>query len=294
MLVHCIGAEGFTNQIDRIREGFSQLPNIQLTNRLPEADLIYVNNPWFDHFEKSLAIKQGAKKIFNVLDIPEHLFPDYPLEKLQRQLSMADKVTCISNTVAKQIKKYCNIDATVIYNPCKDVSFSYIKSHRYKYLYVGRANDRNKRFYLIEQAFYKLGLSPKDLAVCGSENPFFGDYLGVVSDEKLNDLYNSVDFVFLPSKFEGIGLSMIEGAICGAIPIVTNDNLTAKEFFPDGRYDEVDPTPESIAQFLKKFTDSNFKNDFQEEIFSIGQSDFKNRFNKRQVAKNILDVYHSL
>jgi glycosyltransferase involved in cell wall biosynthesis len=294
MLVHCIGAEGYTNQIDRIRQGFTQISETKLTDNISEADLIYVNNPWFDHVLKPGIRKPGSKLIVNILDIPEHLFPDYPLTKLVGQLTLADAVTCISKTVAKQILKYTGINASVIYNPAKDVYFTGKKTCDYKYAYIGRACDANKRFSLVTKTMILLGEPSASLVVCGSEYPGFGYYVGVVPDSALIHVYNSVDFVFLPSKFEGIGLSMIEGSICGAIPIVTNDNKTAKEFFPDGRYDEVDPAPESIAAFIKKFDNLDFKKQFKKEILNIGQTDFKKRFDKVQVATNILNVYKTL
>lgn len=289
--VKCVGSEGFTNQVDRIREGFNQLNNVKLVASLDDANMVYINNPWYDDYIIPQLNNYNVKKIFNVLDIPEHLFPDYPLGKLKHQLSQADRVTCISKTVAGQLKRIFNIDATVIYNPIKDVNYTGAKKQGYKYLYVGRACDPNKRFYLVKQAMQILGESEKTLAVCGGENPGFGDYLGVVSDKKLEELYNSVDFVFLPSRFEGIGLTMIEGAICGAIPIVTNDNPTVKEFFPDGRYDDVNPNGFSIAEFIRKFNDFDFRENFLYDVFGIGQLDFKNRFNKKTVAQNILDIY---
>ncbi len=293
--VHCIGAEGSTNQIDRIREGLLSLQGIVMAEHHTEADLIYINNPWYDQVLSPGFAKVGAKKIFNVLDVPEHLFPEYPLGRLKHQLTSADKVTCISNTVASQLKRILNINASVIYNPVKDVNYTGVKSINYKYLYVGRACDKNKRFHLVEQAMNRLGAKASELAVCGAENPNYGSYLGVVSDKMLEELYNSVQYVFLPSRFEGIGLSMIEGAICGAIPLITNDNLTGKEFFADGRYDEVFPTGESIANFVKKLEGNwKLKENFQQDVFGIGQLDFKNRFNKKSVAQNIIDIYHTL
>ena len=37
--------------------------------------------------------------------------------------------------------------------------------------------------------------------------------------EELNQLYNSTKYLLLPSKYEGIGLPMIEALICGTFPI---------------------------------------------------------------------------
>ena len=37
----------------------------------------------------------------------------------------------------------------------------------------------------------------KKIKICGAENPDFGNYLGYVSDEELNNLYNSTQFLIL-------------------------------------------------------------------------------------------------
>ena len=41
-----------------------------------------------------------------------------------------------------------------------------------------------------------------NIKICGTENPSFGNYLGVVQDDELNKLYNSSKFVLLPSPLK--------------------------------------------------------------------------------------------
>ena len=53
----------------------------------------------------------------------------------------------------------------------------------------------------------------------------------------------------MPSKAEGLGLPMIEGMICGSIPITCSDNFTAKEFSPKEFI--CDPNPDSIIGLKK-------------------------------------------
>ena len=55
------------------------------------------------------AISNSGFKIFNVLDIPEHL-EEHPVEKMREQLKQADIVTCISEPVQEQLKRILNID----------------------------------------------------------------------------------------------------------------------------------------------------------------------------------------
>ena len=125
----------------------------------------------------------------------------------------------------------------------------------------------------------------KNIKICGAENPGFGNYLGIVSDKKLNELYNSTKYLFLTSKAEGIGLTMIEAMICGAVPIACSDNETAKEFLPSEFICE--PNIESI---VNKIEEINKKyNTYRELALTLGKK-YKDKFNKVSIAKNILSL----
>ena len=110
--------------------------------------------------------------------------------------------------------------------------------------------------------------------------------MGVVKDEDLSKYYNSTKFVLLPSKAEGIGLSMIEGMICGSVPIMCSDNLTAKEFSPDEFICE--PNPESLKNKIGEI--SNDYSKYRELALKYGEK-YKIQFNKKTIASNILEVY---
>ena len=79
----------------------------------------------------------------------------------------------------------------VIYNPTKNVHYDEKIKKNNDFLYVGRANDPIKRFHLVYDSLKKLEDSQRTLLVCGQQDPKFGKYLGYVSDEQLNELYNS-------------------------------------------------------------------------------------------------------
>lgn len=284
MKVYVGGAEGYTNQVDRIRQGLIDL-GCTITYCDSDADLIYVNNPPFSPLFKDTK----AIKIFNVLDIPEHLFPFFNVEDLKNQLSQADAITSISEFTAYQVKTHLGLDSTVIYNPIKPVyTINDFDRSGNRFLYVGRANDNNKRFYLIKEVLRLLKIEESMLKVCGSENPRFGDYQAVVTDAELNLRYNESDFIFLPSKIEGIGLPAIEGAICGAVPICCSDNLTAKEFFP--YIDFPNPDPESIANYIsEEIKTGNIRRKLLKHTDELLEM-----FSQRNVAKRILDVYFNI
>ena len=286
--VTILGADGYTCQIPRIKEGMELLGHI-LSEDSP--DLIYSNDP--KGYEKALILKKkypNAYLIFNFLDIPWHI------ENIQKQTELlvknfflkADAVSVISSKVQKDMAKFYDKKIHVIYNPVKDVYFDEKIKKDNMFLYVGRANDPIKRIKLVHDSIIKIPEGLKNIKICGSENPGFGNYVGVISDKDLNKLYNSSKFVLLPSKAEGIGLPMIEGMICGTIPITCSDNLTAKEFSPSEFICE--PNAQSIVNKIEEL-DKEYETK-REMALKLGEK-YKIQFDKKTIAKNIIDIFNS-
>ena len=280
-----LGWEGPTGQIARIREGIQELGH-EINNDNP--DLIYCNDP--GQYLNGIKLKKKFSKailFFNFLDVPWH-FPGV-MKKLTIESTLmrehADIVSVISNKVKKDLSKFYNKKIEVIYNPSKDVSFNKSINKTNNFLYVGRANDPVKRVKLIYEAF-KNDSEIKNIIFCGPEDPGFGNYLGIVEDKKLNELYNSSKFVLLPSKAEGIGLSMIEGMICGSVPLMCSDNLTAKEFAPNEFFCE--PDPKSLKNKIEEIEKEY--NNYREKSLEYGKK-YKIQFNKKTIANNIIEIY---
>ena len=225
--------------------------------------------------------------IFNLLDIPWFMPNILSQTKMlvNTYLNQADAITVLSQKVKKDLSQFSDREIHVIYNPVRDVYYDENIKKENQFLFVGRANDPNKRFSLIKESLSKIKDGEKKITVCGAENPDFGNYLGYVSDEKLNKLYNSTKYLLLPSKYEGIGLPMIEALICGTFPITCTDNETAKEFLPLDFMCE--PKADSILKHIEKL-DSNYKIK-QEMALKLGK-EYKEKFNKTRIAKNILSI----
>ena len=274
---------------DLIKEGFIKLGH-EISNNNP--DLIFANDPM--GYQDATFLKMQypkAQLILNVLDIPWH-FPN--IEKqiktmIKRFFGKADNVTAISFKVKKDLAKFFDPNTRekieVIYNPIQDVNYDKKIKKNNSFLYIGRANDPIKRFNLVRESLSKIKEGNKNIIVCGIENPNFGNYLGHVSNEKLNILYNEANFLFLPSKAEGIGLSMIEALVCGTIPITCSDNETAKEFLPPDFICEPDPV--SIVNYIERINKDYEKN--RESALKLGRK-YKEQFNKINIAKNILGI----
>lgn len=270
--------------VSRIEEGL-QNHGVIFTDENP--DLLYKNEDFFDQaieFKNNCLAKKPVT-IFNILDLQVRN-PNFNLEKLKEQLLQADIITCISETVKNQIYEYLKLDAHVIYNPVKDITFDNLEKN-ISFLYVGRANDKNKRFDLIVNAFKPYKHTMDHLYICGSENPMYGNYIGIVDDKNLNTIYNSSKFVLLPSKFEGLGLPMIEAMMAGSIPITCSDNPTALELSP----------PEFICEptesdFLNKILElnENYKS-FQKIALQYGEK-YRELMNKNKIAENIINLYN--
>ena len=284
--VSILGSDGYVCQIPRIKEGMEALGHI-LTEESP--DLIYSNDP--PGYEKALALKKKYPKaylILNFLDVPWHR----PNIKKQTELLVkkfflkADAITTISFKVKKDISLFYNKNIHVIYNPIKDIYFDNNVKKDNIFLYVGRAADPVKRFNLVKESLSKIKDGEKNIKICGTENPNFGDYLGIIKDNELNKLYNSSKFVLLPSSAEGLGLPMIEGMICGSIPITCSDNLTAKEFSPQDFICE--PNANAMVNKIKEL-ESEY--DSKRKIaLELGKK-YKVKFDKKTIAKNIIDIF---
>ena len=282
MKISVFGMSPFSNLI---KEGFTKLGH-EISDENPE--LIYANDP--RGYKEAIQIKKKNKEaplIFNLLDIPWHMPNIQQQTKLlvNQFLNQADFVSVISLKVKKDLSQFFNKKIHIIYNPIKDVYYDEKILKNNMFLFVGRANDPIKRFDLVRDTLIKIKDGIKKIKVCGAENPNFGNYLGYVSDEELNNLYNSTQLVLLPSKAEGIGLPMIESMICGALPITCSDNETAKEFLP--RDFICAPDPKSILEHIKKL-ENEYANK-RNLAFEFGKR-YKEKFNKSSIAKNILNI----
>ena len=286
--ISMFGADGYTCQMPRIKEAMQNLGHI-LSEDSPE--LIYSNDP--TGYEKAMLLKKkfpNSFLIFNFLDVPWHMPNVDKQTKLlvEHFLAKSNAVTVISHKVKHDLAKFLDKKIEVIYNPIKDVFYDENIKKNNTFLYVGRANDPIKRISLLKTALSKTTNGIMDIKICGSEDPGFGTYLNVVSDQELNRLYNSSKYLLLPSKAEGIGLTMIEAMICGSLPIACSDNKTAEEFLPKDFICE--PNAQSISV---KIEELNKEYHVKRKLALEYGKKYKIQFDKINVAKNILSVFNS-
>lgn len=285
MKIKLFGADFFLGQLPRIREAFLSLGH-ELSN---EPELIYCND--LANAPQAIEAKKqypSAKLILNVLDVPKHCWNQSDYDNAKNLLSQADKITAISQATANDVRKSLSFQASVIYNPIKDVEYRNLERD-IPFLYVGRANDKNKRFDLVKNTIIEMGGQEKDLTIVGTDNPFWGNYLSVVDDEKLCELYNRAYFVMLPSNSEGIGMSSIESCVTCSVPILNIYNKAAYEFLPE--FCTI-PDPKPMASFVSHIWKSYGY--YHQYILQNYTYQFKELFNKKTIVKNILEVYDEI
>ena len=276
------------DQISRIEEGLRFLGQEIVEN---DPEIIYSHD--FTEIDKAYEYKlkyPSAKYLQKVLDLPIHLFntPFFDLNKTKEKLLRADIILSNSQTVKNNIKKYLGLDSFVVYDAIKDVKNINLDKD-IPFLYIGRANDPNKRFYLIKETFELLNIPQEKITIVGPDNPYFGNYKGIIDDEELNNIYNKSKYILFPSYVEGIGLPPIEGIICNSIPILCSDNETSYEFLDQKLI--CDPNPYSIAGKLIDI-ENNYK--LYLNLINLYSPKYKNFFNKNTIAQNIINAFQSI
>ncbi len=270
------------------------------------ADLVYANDS--GSFAQIIDAKvrgelhPNAKIIFTQLDLAPHLGNAFPLARIKEQLSHADAVTTISGTVQRDIRERLGIEATVVYNPIRDVFRHRVATDNpIRGLFVGRVNDPSKRAALGAAALAILGYGWDDIVTVGREPPHYGGrYAGPTPDAELNRYYNSADYLICPTQHAFLGLPILEAMACGTIPVVCRDLDIKSEFLPSSvfpEYDEVEPTAPSIARFLSRFMGEDGaerKAEFSQRVHNHYLREWSSHLSPVGVARAILNVYQTL
>jgi len=295
-----LGADCLYCQIPALRAGFTALGHQHSADIDGDTSFVFVGNPPFEPY-LDLARSREKKIIFNVLDVPLHCreWPEFAAT-WPAQLALANRVTCISQSTQRDLLTHCGVQSEVIYYPMKPVRFDEtIKRVKgLRVLLVGRVNDPNKRVGLTISALIRAGFEENEIGVVGPENPRFGQYFGLVPDDMLNTLYNSVDYVMMLSIREGIGLPAIEAACCGAIPIVAPDLTTFDEFWvqsPLGLHYQNLHSIDKVAMLLRALEDDpKWRAEVKQDMLGYAALAFRPKFEAKAVAARLIEIYHTL
>ncbi len=164
-----------------------------------------------------------------------------PWEKKTYQL--ADKIICISKDTAQEVTNTYNIakEKVIVIPCCVDTAKYYPIKNSAKIpnsiLFVGRHDKRKGISFLIKSAALALKTNQNLKVFIGGTGPQLQNhinlanslkimnnvkFLGHIPEEKLNQWYNQVEIVIVPSVFEGFGLTVIEAMAAGTPVIGTN------------------------------------------------------------------------
>jgi len=114
-------------------------------------------------------------------------------------------------------------------------------------------------------------------------------FLGTIEDEKLNEWYNKVKVVVIPSVFEGFGLTAIEAMACGT-PVIATDADALRDVVNNGvngllvHYNDVKGLQNSILDVLTN------KNKWS-LLSNNGKKIIKTDYNWTDIADQVLRIY---
>lgn len=297
-LFYDIGATGRVFEGKEIRTSFLQkAPLIKKYHRLfPLFMPIAIEQFDFSDFDvvisisssfaKGIITKPQTKHICYCLTPPRFLWDDsqkfmddfgYPqfvknifpplityLRLWDREASFrVDKFVAISNFVKERVKKYYSRDSDVIYSPVNTDKF-YISSDIGDYFFMVGRHVSYKKFDLAIKVFNKLGWSLK-VAGVGPETDRLKklarnniEFLGLVSDEKLADLYSHARAFVFPQE-EDFGITPLESMASGR-PVIAYRGGGAVETVREGETGIFfnKQTVESLVETLQEFNYKNF------------------------------------
>ena len=237
-------------------------------------------------FAKGIITKPGTRHICYCLTPPRFLWDDsqkfmedfhYPafikkifppfltyLRLWDKEASLrVDEFFAISNFVKSRIGKYYSRNANVIYPPVNIKKF-YISSEIGNYFFMAGRLVSYRKFDLAIRAFNELNW-PLKIAGVGPDinrlKKIAGDnidFLGLISDEKLADLYSHAR-AFIFSQEEDFGITLLESMASGR-PAIAYRGGGAMETIINGEtglfFNE--QTPNSLMTALKVFDHKNF------------------------------------
>lgn len=221
--------------------------------------------------------------------------------------SQADKVICVSDALAANLKRKCDIDSTVIHNMVSDKFFQGQKKVRnngaFRFIAVGGLR-LNKRFDILVDAFalcHFPGNVSLDIVGEGEERTLIEKrilenglsekvkLLGVKTPEEVNELLCQSDCFVLSSRLETFAIVLIE-AMAKGLPVIATKCGGPETFVrpEDGLLVEKENASE-LAKAMMYLKDHSHEYDCDE----IRQHCYNN-FSQDVIANKIIDVYNQV
>lgn len=191
---------------------------------------------------------------------------------------------------------------SMVKDPTKDVRTLYNFHNEFLFCFVGNVGE-NKNQKQVVDAFYALPEQNKQrigvLFVGGGEYEELREYIkqkkledrlvvcGPVPQEEVHNYYCAADATILTSKSEGFGLSIIEGMRYGLPSLVFSDLYAVPDLYDKNAMITVEKrTDEELARRMVDMVNHEWDNNAIKKL--------SERFTLEEMAKNYLNIYHSL
>jgi glycosyltransferase involved in cell wall biosynthesis len=208
-------------------------------------------------------------------------------EMIKCTIKKAKKIIVISNFVKQQIKSYlpdyfAKKEITVIHSGIaltkKNGCVIPNDNREPFFMVVGRIDPKAKYLYETVKIFliyqkkhpqFRLKIIGGISEFCRKDAEIFLkyieqfeniDYLGYISDEKLDDLYGKATATFFLSKLEGFGFPVLE-AFSRGCPVITNKQNEVNNEFSEGKDVKIDETEFENEDIIIKRINSSGKVD---------------------------------
>lgn len=270
----------------------SELPKITTVHTPMKADISKVElvNP------SSLAIKlQG-----NV---------SYYIER--KLFGMSDKITCVATSVSLELRDYgLNPSEIIVVGNGVDENIFYPTKQKCeeKYvLYTGRLSYRKGLFDFIESGLIVCSLHPDVTFKLTGKGPLINklkkivnasvykdrfQFLGHVKKDELVKLYQNATVFVLPSHYEGLPTTLLEGMACG-LPVIATEisgNIDVIESNVNGILVPI-KSPKRIAEEISKLLNDE---GVRLRLGISARNTIEDRFSWSTISDKILCCYESV
>ena len=286
---------------------FFNFINYNLTSRYlnkNQTDILHLT-----YYNKVYNFKKKAKKILTVYDLIHekfnYLYDKDLLNYKKKSIDFADEIICISNNTKSDLLNFYNVDeskVSVIHLGVEKKNYiKRVKFDQQVILYVGDRRKYKNFDRFIKAYSISNNLVKNAKIICFGGGKFTEDEkknikslqipenkISQISgdDNLLNQLYKSVEFLIVPSLYEGFGLPILEAMSCGC-PVLCGDKSSMPEVANDAALyfdaNEVDSIRYSMQSFFEKTI-------IKKKLIQRGFENIK-KFTWKSCAKNTLEIY---
>jgi mannosyltransferase len=262
-------------------------------------------------------------KSINVVTVYDFIYEKFKsglpklVHSLQKKntIKKAKKIICISeNTKRDLLEFYKDVNEEKIaviglgadeevfqIKENKNLSNKFSSLNNQKYiLFLANPNHEYKNFKLVDAVISHFD----DIKIVIINNSKFDDFKNLVnnknfnkiyvfnsvSDEELNNLYNSAMCLFYPSLYEGFGIPVIESMMAGC-PVITFSNSSMRELVKD-YYLNISYNKDSISQIIdivRKLSEVDYKKKIEQSGIKISKN-----YSWNKCGQKTLNIYNDL